>query len=251
MPPGNSAIRWLLTGLVADSDSPANGKEAIDEVIHPWAGSIVDTPTPPSGSRRIDVSAWEDLLHAAELLGRPILRLHGGEGGPEGSLFYVADGPQSYVFGFRGAPVNVAKSGAFSPPVPPAPARPLMPEEDTEPPSEEEPEPPVPGPRPARARPVPPPVVPDLSDSLLGPELGDEPGPDQDIPSATVVERRIREMIHELLDDFRKLPPSSDRLEKGTEHIQRAVDMLHLGRYGVAQIELNKAARLLREVPSP
>lgn len=251
MPPGINAIRWVLTGLVADSESPKDGKEAIDEVIHPWAGSIVDTPTPPTGSRRIDVSAWQDLLHAAELLGRPILRLHGGEGGPEGSLFYVADGPQSYVFGFRGPPVNVAKSGAFSPPVRPTPLRPTEPEEDSDSTPADVPDPPSPGPKPPRARPIPPPAVPDLTDSLLGPELGDESGPDQDIPSATVVERRIREMIHELLDDFRKLPPSSDRLEKGTEHIQRAVDMLHLGRYGVAQIELNKAARLLREPPTP
>jgi len=245
---------WVI-GLLGAVHPPGRKTDAggtIDEIVQPWAVSIVDTPTPPMGPRRIDVDRWEDLLRAAELLGRPILRLHGGEGGPEGRLFYVADGPQSYVFGFTGGSLNVARSGAYAPQVSPiAPTVPLPA------PEEERPEPtPTPAPEPlrpvfpvTRQPPSIPPVVPDAADALLGPDLPEKVG-EGELPSATVVERRIREMIHELLADFRKLPPSSDRLELGTEHIQRAVDMLHLGRYGIAQIELNKAARLLRE-PSP
>lgn len=252
MPPGRRATLWLVATALVAPDDPGEERTAIEELIHPWSGSIVDTLTPPTGARRIDVSRWEDLLHAAELLGRPILRLHGGEGGPDGRLFYVADGPQSYVFGFTGAPVNVAKSGGFASAPAPRPATsPPAPERPAPAPSPGTvlPPPPALAPPPVRSRPIPPPVVPDPADALLGPELPGDRGPDTDLPSATVVERRIREMIHELLDDFRQLPPSSDRLERGTEHIQRAVDMLHLGRYGVAQIELNKAARLLREDP--
>ncbi|MGC2288636.1 MAG: hypothetical protein WA688_02100 [Thermoplasmata archaeon] len=227
----------------------------MDEVTHSSAVAIVDTPTPPTGLGRIDLSRWEDLLHAAELLGRPILRLEGGEGGPERHLFYVADGAQSYVFGFHSDSVNVTRSGAYARPAPPVPV-------------------PVPAPPPAApvevartevtqvtravARPpviqplplptIPPPVVPEPADATWSPEVSEQLE-DTELPSATVVERRIREMIHELLTDFRKLPPTSDRLELGTEHIQRAIDMLHLGRYGVAQIELKKAAGLLRDEP--
>ncbi len=295
MPRGNIDSILALAGVIANPGRRTGEKETIDEIIHPWALAIVDTPTPPTGARRIDVDRWEDLLRAAELLGRPILRLHGGEGGSSGRLFYVADGPQSYVFGFTGGSLGVARSGAFAPYVPPVviptPPETVRSESAPAPPAESYPlERRVPAPRPA-----PPPEVPDPADALLGPEIFEEgTGPEQspasrsiptpprratpvlrpipppvvpvpaaappepetfdeqtdaELPSATVVERRIREMIHELLADFRKLPPSSDRLELGTEHIQRAIDMLHLGRYGVAQIELNKAARLLREEP--
>lgn len=248
MRPGRISAVLPLVSVVAPPRPKKENPESIDDVIHPWALSIVDTPTPPTGARRIDVDRWEDLLRAAELLGHPILRLHGGEGGPEGRLFYVADGPQSYVFGFGGESVNVGRSGAYAPRAPqPIPATPL------------EVPPPAPSPATPVRPPAPEPAVPehppapqeegeDVADAWLGPEFPEREA-DNQLPSGTVVERRIREMIHELLGNFRKLPPSSDRLELGTEHIQRAIDMLHLGRYGIAQIELNKAARLLREGP--
>lgn len=266
MPPGRMAAALVLVAMVTDAGRSSDRRRSVDDVVHPWALAIVDTPTPPTSSRRIDVSRWEDLLRAAELLGRPILRLRGGEGGIDGRLFYVADGPQSYVFGFEGTPVDVSRSGAYAPRAPevlpalpldlppPAPARPVLPEPVTPP----TPSAPAPSPapsvkappavevEPAPQPPVPAPAETDPADAWLGPEIA-EPVAESDLPSATVVERRIREMIHELLADFRKLPPSSDRLELGTEHVQRAIDMLHLGRYGVAQIELNKATRILRE----
>lgn len=245
-----------LVGMVTPPERKSAGRAPeIDEVLHRWSVAIVDTPTPPTGPRRIDLSRWEDLLRAAELLGRPILRLRGGESEQEGELFYVADGSQNYVFDFGGAPVKVSRSGAYAPPVRPVPI-PLRTPVATVP-SE------VARTEPIRPRPVgsPPLVIPaspvnaatlpEVAESVEAPRGTEFPEPpaDADLPTAVVVERRIREMIHELLADFRQLPPSSDRLELGTEHIQRAVDMLHLGRYGVAQIELNKAARLLREEP--
>ncbi|MGA7861580.1 MAG: hypothetical protein WCB19_06955, partial [Thermoplasmata archaeon] len=100
-----------LVGMVAAPERKSGAREAIDAVIHPWTVAIVDTPTPPTGPHRIDLNRWEDLLRAAELLGRPILRLQGGESGPEGQLFYVADGSQNYVFDFHGTPLPVARSG--------------------------------------------------------------------------------------------------------------------------------------------
>jgi hypothetical protein len=255
------ALRALVgIGLLIPSERSTKASPALDEVIQFSEASIVDTPTPPTAPRRIDVSRWQDLLRAAELLGRPILRLQGSEGGTEGLLFYVADGPQSYVFGFPGTSVSTKRSGAYAPPrlspPEPAPGSPAtLPAEaarSDETPLSFQPAPPaiIPAlPLPANRTPsIPPPAVPERADSGWDSERP-EKFADADLPSATVVEQRIREMIHELLVDFRKLPPSSDRLELGTEHIQRAVDMLHLGRYGVAQIELNKAARLLREEP--
>ncbi|MCI4347236.1 MAG: hypothetical protein L3J97_01290 [Thermoplasmata archaeon] len=243
-----------VLGLVSVLTNPERLRgevKTIDEVIHPWAVSILDTLTPPTGQRRIDVNRWEDLLRASELLGRPILRLRGGEGGEEGSLFYVADGPQSYVFGFKEAPVNVSRSGAYAAPLTAWPALVSPPPES--PVTQEATYRPAIPPRatrtiPSRVSPVPP--TPDPVETFLGPEVPD-PVPEAELPSATVVERRIREMIHELLADFRELPPSSEHLERGMEHVQRAIDMLHLGRYGVAQIELNKASRLLRQDTAP
>jgi hypothetical protein len=253
MPRGTPATGPDAANSPAPAERTRGGREEIDEAVHPWNVAIVHTPTPPSGPRRIDLSGWGDLLRAAELLGRPILRLQGGEGGPEGRLFYVADGAQSYVFGFRGDPVNVARSGAYAPlahsiPVPiktpPTVARlPVALPEVT------------PVALPVKRSPalqifplpaIPPPVVLTPADATRYPELP-EPTADGDLPPDMVVERRIREMILELLNDFRKLPSSSDRLERGTEHVQRAIDMLHLGRYRVAELEISKAAALLQE----
>ena len=64
------------------------------------------------------------------------------------------------------------------------------------------------------------------------------------------MEREIRSMIHELLGRLREVPPSSDRLERGTYHIERAIDLMRFARYGQAQIELNRASRLIGE-PDP
>ena len=250
MPRVNFPFVLILVGGLTTPGRTRETRAAIDEVIHPWVVAIVDTPTPPSGSHRIDLSRWEDLLRAAELLGRPILRVEGGEGGPDGRLFYVADGPQSYVFGFPGASLDLTRSGAYAPapPVrapitaPPEAAPAERAEVEATPISSSWAPPKVLAALPLRA--VPAPVARDTAEDAWGADVP-EPLADVELPSATVVERRIREMIHELLVDFRKLPPSSDRLELGTEHIQRAIDMLHLGRYGVAQIELNKAGKLL------
>jgi hypothetical protein len=253
MPRAAYSIVLALVGVLTPAGRANQGREAVNEVVHPWEVAIVDTPTPPSGPHRIDLNRWEDLLRAAELLGRPIMRLQGGEGGPEGRLFYVADGPQSYVFGFQGGSVHVNRSGAFSPAHTPVLARPQpTPPVAT---SEEVSQAQVVAATPSE---VSPPVIQPIPstiplstspDTAHAQTLLEEPEPAEEasLPSATVVERRIREMIHELLADFRKLPASSDRLELGTEHIQRAIDMLHLGRFGVAQIELDKAARLLED----
>jgi hypothetical protein len=238
--------------LLTPPGRPRRTGSTLEEAIQSSEASIVDTPTPP-GPRRIDVNRWEDLLQAAESLGRPILRLHGSGSGREERLFYVADGPQSYVFDFSGPSMDVTRSGAFvelHPPAPiPAPAPPAAAPADAlrlpATPSG------LPHAPPQIFPAVPVPAIPAAAESVRSDSGADAEGPEQvaerDLPSATVVEQRIREVIHELLAAFRTLPPSSDRLELGTEHIQRAVDMLHLGRYGAAQVELDKAARLLRE----
>ncbi len=70
------------------------------------------------------------------------------------------------------------------------------------------------------------------------------------IPSSvSQLDRDIREMIQQVLEGLRSLPASSGRLEQGTYYIQKALGLLDLGRYGSAQIEVNRAARLVREGP--
>lgn len=69
-------------------------------------------------------------------------------------------------------------------------------------------------------------------------------------PPAPSVEVAIRAMVDELRAGYGRLPASSDLRRRGTEHIQRALEMLRSQHYGAAQIELNRAAVLLRE-PAP
>ncbi len=255
-----------MTPVPPDSDSSfAGGPDTLEprggtrdtrgQPFHPSSVTLVDTLTPPAPVGRIDLSHWEDLVRASELLGRPILRVKGRGGRSDGQLYYVADGPHSYVFDFRESSVDVSRSGAYTAPappvrvgVPPPPKAPVAPAPE---PERRRTTSPLPRPPVVRALPVaaiPPPAVPDLSSPGREAEWS-ERGLGTDLPSSTVVERRIREMIHELLNEFRKLPASSDELELGTEHIQRAVDMLHLGRYDLAQAELDKASKFLQEAP--
>ncbi|MGA7861579.1 MAG: hypothetical protein WCB19_06950 [Thermoplasmata archaeon] len=252
----------LLTGVLAIVGTPRRRKDeprsAVDEVIGAHTESVLLTRTAPPGPRWIEVSQWDDLVKASRFMGRPILRLEDGTRSPDQPLFYVPDGPQSYVYDFQEKGVNASKSGGYV--LPTAPEEPVTVESLT-PLSPEPPEtiePPPAGERllrePARraeATTVPVPdemPIPndDVVEQYLGPNVREPEGAAESF-DATKVEGEIREMIYHVVAVLRNLPISSDRIGPGTLHVQRAVELLRRGRYGSAQIEVNRAARLLVE----
>ncbi len=219
----------------------------LDEIGRRFEVAVVRTRTPPLGSRRVDVESWGDLVRAAEFLGKPILRLVGGAGGPEGRLLYVLDGPVSYVFDFGRGLLNTARSGAYALssraetlpavglPTPPEPV--VRPEVPDERPSE-----PIPLPASVSApTPVPAPERPELPERPTLAELS----------AVTKVEQQIREMVHDIMERLRSLPPEHENLERGVDHVQMALDLLRERRFGAAQMELNKASRLIAREDEP
>jgi hypothetical protein len=252
----------LVTSFLAfvGKPSPRKGesRSAGDEVTGPNAESVLLTRTAPPGTRWIELSRWEDLVKASRFMGRPILRLDDGTRSLDQPLFYVPDGPQSYVFDLQREGLNASTSGGYAPaPVPEAavstesltPTGPETAEWDETPPADERLLP-APDRRPGPTA-VPPPEEVSLPsdetvEQYLGPDVR-EPEGAAGAPEATKVEREIREMIYHVLAVLRNLPPSSDQVGPGTVHIQRALELLRRGRYGSAQIEVNRAARLLLE----
>ncbi|MGC2288633.1 MAG: hypothetical protein WA688_02085 [Thermoplasmata archaeon] len=257
---GAHVLAGVLTIVGAPRPRKNEPSSAVSEVIGRNNESVLLTRTAPPGPRWIEVSRWEDLVKASRFMGRPILRLDDGTRSTDQPLFYVPDGPQSYVFDFQREAVNASTSGGYALPPPPEAPQPT-PTESLTPATPELPEwaePPPPAERfvPTPTRPPSATAVPVLDgrsiptdevvEQYLGPIDDDLEGPTgpQD---AVRVEREIREMIHHVLVVLRGLPSSSELVAPGTRHIERALELLRLGRYGSAQIEVNRAARLVVE----
>ncbi len=224
---------------------PEDGE--LDEIGRRFEVAVVRTRTPPLGSRRVDVESWGDLVRAAEFLGKPILRLVGGAGGPEGRLLYVLDGPISYVFDFGSGLLNTARSGAYA----------LSPHTQTSPavdlpvPPEPELRPEVPDEKPLGPIPLPASVsAPIPVPAPERPETPERPTP-AELSAVTKVEQQIRVMVHDIMERLRSLPPEHENLERGVDHVQMALDLLRERRFGAAQMELNKASRLIAREDEP
>jgi hypothetical protein len=206
------------------------------------------------------VSRWEDLVKASRFMGRPILRLDDGSRSFDQPLFYIPDGPQSYVYDFQQEGVNPANSAGYalartsgaatvseSPTSPiPESLEPVEPSPAEEPPVPEAPHRPESATFPvsgakvdSRDRAVEQYLGPDIPESIAPTESAEKNG----------VELEIRKMIRDVVRGLQKLPPSSERLEEGTYHVQRAVELLQAGRYGSAQIEVNRAVRIVADAP--
>jgi hypothetical protein len=254
----------LLSGVLAfvgaTTPRKSDPRSAVSEIVGPHSESVLLTPTAPPGPRWIEVSRWEDLVKASRFMGRPILRLYDGTRTPEQSLFYVPDGPQSYVFDFQRTGLRPSTSGGYSlSPAPettvaeptPVPVAPRPPERRELPAIDEPtlPEPSLGGE--VASVPLPPEEptsVDEVVEEYLGPEV-DETAGEEGLPAKNRVEQEIRGMIHDVLVKMRGLPAGSHRLEEASYHVQRGLELLRQGRYGSAQIEVNRATRLVHERP--
>ncbi|MCI4351822.1 MAG: hypothetical protein L3K14_00305 [Thermoplasmata archaeon] len=261
-----AADTGLLSVVLALVEPPgsrrANSRPAVDEIIGQRTEAILLTRTAPPGPRWIEVSRWEDLVKASDFMGRPILRLDDGTRSSDQPLFYIPDGPQSFVFDFRTEDRTTSISGAYALPPqaaeapledPPARSALPVPPRSAAPPAYST-VPTATTSRPSAPVPADPPVskapIDDLVEQYLGPNVPDPEGPVAPLAAAHV-EREIRGMINDLLSKLRDVPPSSNRLESGTYHVERAIDLLRFARYGQAQIELNRAARLIGQPNAP
>jgi hypothetical protein len=255
---GPEILAVVLAAVGSGSPRKGDRVSAVEEVIGPHSESVLLTRTAPPGPRWIEVNRWEDLVRASRFMGRPILRLDDGTRTVDQPLFYIPDGPQSYVYDFQREGVKTSTSGGYM--VPPAPATPTVtesvptltsePSAPVEPASDGDsvlPEPALRGAAPVVSPPQEAPVVSDLVvDQYLGPDVR-EPEAGGEIFARNTVEQDIRAMIRDVLVSLRKLPAGSRRVEEGSYHLQRAMELLREGRYGSAQIEVNRAQRLARE----
>ncbi len=252
----------LVSGLLAVIGKPdprrSESRSAIEDIVGAQSESVLLTPTAPPGPRWIEVSRWEDLVKASRFMGRPILRLDDGSRTPDQPLFYVPDGPQSYIFDFQREGVRVSNAGGYAlstvPEVPavvepPAPVSPRPPERREIPPLNE----------PATPEPLAPPYdeaetptgeavdrAEEVVEQYLGPEIGATDGTEEG-PAKNKVEVEIRGMVHDVLVKLRNIPAGSNRFEEASYHVQRALELLRSGRYGSAQIEVNRALRLVHD----
>jgi hypothetical protein len=64
----------------------------------PYKDAIAVTWTAPKKENIVAIRDWEDLVHVADMLGRPILRYEHWKRDPARTLFYVLDGPVQYIY---------------------------------------------------------------------------------------------------------------------------------------------------------
>jgi hypothetical protein len=257
---GSVRILSGVFALVGASQERKKGpRSPADEGEGARVEPVLLTRTAPPRPRWIEVSRWEDLVKAAHIMGRPILRLEDGTRDPEQPLYYIPDGTQSYVLDYARKSLSVSTSGGYlvpvSSPEPPEPAPVARPA----------PAPSVHGARPAVREPAPAETFPaskrgpesspvsvplpedEEVDQYLGPDVPD-PGELERSEDVRRIEHETRENIQRVIDVLRELPASSDQLKRGKYHVEQAVTLFRAGRYGSARIELNRAAKAIQEI---
>ncbi|MCI4322527.1 MAG: DUF5305 domain-containing protein [Thermoplasmata archaeon] len=64
----------------------------------PYKDAIADTATPPRNENVVSMYDWEDLVHVADMLGKPILQFRYHRPDDTRHFFYVLDGSVQYVY---------------------------------------------------------------------------------------------------------------------------------------------------------
>jgi hypothetical protein len=64
----------------------------------PYQDAIADTATPPRNENVVSMYDWEDLVHVADMLGKPILQFRYHRPDDTRHFFYVLDGSVQYVY---------------------------------------------------------------------------------------------------------------------------------------------------------
>ncbi len=98
---GVLAVACVVVGyrlLRPRAKTNVDAEKELKRITDPYKEAIAETATPPRTSILVALRSWEDLLHVADMLGRPILQYQHNQPEDTRHFFYVLDGNVQYVY---------------------------------------------------------------------------------------------------------------------------------------------------------
>jgi Family of unknown function (DUF5305) len=92
------AVLGVVAYLAAVDRRRPDAKAQLRALTAPYKDAIAVTWTAPKKENVVAIRDWEDLVHVADMLGRPILRYEHWRRDPPRTLFYVLDGSIQYIY---------------------------------------------------------------------------------------------------------------------------------------------------------
>ncbi len=87
-----------VAGYYAARPRPRSTRAQVKEFTEPYRDAIAVTSTPPKRAELVVLADWLDLVHVADMLGKPILHWEWTKSHPTRHLFYVLDYYTQYVY---------------------------------------------------------------------------------------------------------------------------------------------------------
>jgi hypothetical protein len=78
--------------------SQADADRELKRITEPYKEAIAETATPPRTTNFVALRSWDDLIHVADMLGRPILQYRHNQPDDTRHFFYVLDGDVQYIY---------------------------------------------------------------------------------------------------------------------------------------------------------
>jgi hypothetical protein len=110
---------------------PVDPEAELSKLTEPYKDAIAMTLSLPHRENIVVMKGWEDLIHAADMLSKPVLHLENRIEGEVRHIFYVVDGAVQYVFIFGTTGRDAEPKAGAAPPSRPAngtppPRRPFL-----------------------------------------------------------------------------------------------------------------------------
>lgn len=86
---------WLLRPRAG---TKVDAEKELRRITDPYKEAIAETATPPRTTNFVALRSWDDLIHVADMLGRPILQYRHHQPDDTRHFFYVLDGSVQYVY---------------------------------------------------------------------------------------------------------------------------------------------------------
>ena len=91
-----AVVAYLL--LRPRAQAKVDAERELKRITDPYKEAIAETATPPRTSNFVALRSWDDLIHVADMLGRPILQYQHNRPDDTRHFFYVLDGNVQYVY---------------------------------------------------------------------------------------------------------------------------------------------------------
>jgi hypothetical protein len=95
---------------------PVDPEAEVSKLTEPYKDAIAMTLSLPHRENIVVMKGWEDLIHAADMLSKPVLHLENRVEGEVRHIFYVVDGAVQYVFIYGTTGRDAEQTPAASPP---------------------------------------------------------------------------------------------------------------------------------------